>query len=61
MTMAVQTKVPYRVTEKTLKKWLEQNVGEDKAGKPRFTYEVSLDLSAARRPQYYFNALLRTA
>ena len=62
--MAVQTKVPYRVTEKTLKEWLEHNIGKDEAGKPGFTYAVSLDLPAAflaRRPEYYFNASVRTA
>ena len=62
--MAIQTKVPYRVTEKTLIKWLEQNIGKDEAGNPRFTYAVSLDLPAAflaRRPEFYFNASVRTA
>ena len=52
--MAVQTKVPYRVTEKTLKEWLEKNIGKDEAGNPSFTYAVSLDLPAAflaRRPE----------
>ena len=40
--MAVlETKVPYRVTEKTLKRWLEKNIGKDKAGKPRWSYVVS--------------------
>ena len=48
--MAVQTKVPYRVTEKSLKKWLEQNIGtrKDEAGKQRWSYEVSRCYSILR-------------
>ena len=40
--MSFETKVPYRVTAKTLKQWLEKNIGNDEAGKPLWSYEVSL-------------------
>ena len=45
--MAFETKVPYRVTQKILKKWLEENIGKehDAAGKPCWKYVVSLHLS----------------
>lgn len=43
--MAVKTKVPYRVREKTLKAWLEKKFpGTDKAGRPLFDYKVSIHM-----------------
>jgi len=39
--MSIETKIPYRVTEKILKAWLQKNIGTDGAGNLRFSYVVS--------------------
>ena len=42
--MAVQSKVPYRVTQKSLEEWLKINIGKDASGKRLWSYKVLSDL-----------------
>ncbi|KAL2054285.1 hypothetical protein ABVK25_005426 [Lepraria finkii] len=38
--MPVDTKIPYRVREKTLKAWLEKNIGNDQNARPLWSYRA---------------------